>query len=123
MIATAAQLEPILLTYDGGGPASDVVDEAVSTEPDIQAHTSDGSVHRVWRGGGAPPRLSRWYRRGDAIPHPAFEPIRLHLPIHFKGEAGSPGVKTQGGCVSHLMTDAGVFCLPKDLPEFLELDL
>ena len=51
MSATAAQLEPILLTYDGGGPASDVVDEAVTTDPDIQAHTSDGSIHRVWRVG------------------------------------------------------------------------
>jgi large subunit ribosomal protein L25 len=51
------------------------------------------------------------------------EPIRLHLPIHFKGEAGSPGVKTQGGVVSHMMTDVEVLCLPKDLPEYLELDL
>lgn len=51
------------------------------------------------------------------------EPIRLHLPIHFKGEAGSPGVKTQGGMVSHMRTDVEVSCLPKDLPEFLELDL
>jgi uncharacterized protein (DUF1015 family) len=53
MSATAAQLEPILLTYDGGGPASDVVDEAVATDPDFQAHTSDGSSHRVWRVGGS----------------------------------------------------------------------
>ena len=30
------------------------------------------------------------------------EKIRLHLPIHFKGEAIAPGVKTQGGVVSHL---------------------
>ncbi len=51
------------------------------------------------------------------------EPIRLHLPIHFKGEAASPGVKTQGGVVSHMMTDVEIACLPKDLPEFLELDL
>ena len=51
------------------------------------------------------------------------EPIRLHLPIHFKGEAASPGVKVQGGIVSHMVTDVEVICLPKDLPEFLELDL
>ena len=51
------------------------------------------------------------------------EPIRLHLPIHFKNEAASPGVKTQGGIVSHMRTDVEVSCLPKDLPEFLELDL
>ncbi len=51
------------------------------------------------------------------------EPIRLHVPIHFAGEAGSPGVKTQGGVVSHMLTDVEIICLPKDLPEYLELDL
>lgn len=51
------------------------------------------------------------------------EKIRIHLPIHFKGEAASPGVKTQGGVVSHRLADVEVSCLPKDLPEFLELDL
>jgi large subunit ribosomal protein L25 len=51
------------------------------------------------------------------------ESIRLHLPIHFKGEAAAPGVKTQGGLVSHMRSDVEVVCLPKDLPEFLEIDL
>jgi large subunit ribosomal protein L25 len=51
------------------------------------------------------------------------EKIRIHLPIHFKGESVSPGVKTQGGVVSHMRADVEVSCLPKDLPEFLELDL
>jgi large subunit ribosomal protein L25 len=51
------------------------------------------------------------------------EQLKIHLPIHFKGEAVAPGVKTQGGVVSHLMQDVEINCLPKDLPEFLELDL
>jgi large subunit ribosomal protein L25 len=51
------------------------------------------------------------------------EKIRIRLPIHFRGEAASPGVKTQGGVVSHMRADVEVSCLPKDLPEFLELDL
>jgi large subunit ribosomal protein L25 len=51
------------------------------------------------------------------------EKLRIHLPIHFKGEAVAPGVKTQGGIVSHLIQDIEISCLPKDLPEFLELDL
>ncbi len=51
------------------------------------------------------------------------EKIRLHLPIHFKGEAAAPGVKTQGGVISHHMADMEVVCLPKDLPEYIELDL
>jgi large subunit ribosomal protein L25 len=49
--------------------------------------------------------------------------IRLRLPIHFKGEAAAPGVKSQGGLVSHMRADVEVTCLPKDLPEFLEIDL
>jgi large subunit ribosomal protein L25 len=51
------------------------------------------------------------------------EKIRIRLPIHFRNEAASPGVKTQGGVVSHMETDVEVTCLPKDLPEFLEVDL
>jgi large subunit ribosomal protein L25 len=51
------------------------------------------------------------------------ELLKIHLPVHFKGEAAAPGVKTQGGIVSHLIQDIEVSCLPKDLPEFLELDL
>jgi large subunit ribosomal protein L25 len=51
------------------------------------------------------------------------EKIRLHVPIHFRGEAAAPGVKSQGGVVSHHMADMEVVCLPGDLPEYIELDL
>ena len=51
------------------------------------------------------------------------EKIRISIPLHFKGEAVSPGVKTQGGIVSHMRTQVEVTCLPKDLPEFIEVDL
>ena len=50
------------------------------------------------------------------------EKIRMTIPLHFKGGAAAPGVK-QGGVVSHLRNDVDVSCLPKDLPEFLELDI
>jgi large subunit ribosomal protein L25 len=51
------------------------------------------------------------------------ENIRMSIPLHFKGAAGAPGVKTQGGIVSHLLNNVEISCLPKDLPEFLEIDL
>ena len=35
------------------------------------------------------------------------EKLKIHLPIHFKGEAVAPGVKTQGGIVSHLIAGRG----------------
>ena len=51
------------------------------------------------------------------------EKIRLSVPLHFVGEAGSPGVKTEGGMMSHLKNELVVECLPKDLPEFLTVDV
>jgi large subunit ribosomal protein L25 len=51
------------------------------------------------------------------------EPIRMTIPLHFKGASVAPGVKNQGGVVSHLLNEVEVSCLPKDLPEYLEVDL
>jgi large subunit ribosomal protein L25 len=51
------------------------------------------------------------------------EQIRMEIPLHFRGGAAAPGVKTQGGVISHLLNLVQVMCLPKDLPEFLEVDL
>jgi uncharacterized protein (DUF1015 family) len=49
MAATGSQLEPILLTYEGAGPASDLVDRAVGEPPAMETRTDDGASHRVWR--------------------------------------------------------------------------
>jgi large subunit ribosomal protein L25 len=51
------------------------------------------------------------------------EKIRISIPLHFTGAAISPGVKSQGGLVSHMRTETEVTCLPKDLPEFIEVDI
>ena len=51
------------------------------------------------------------------------EKVRMMIPLHFKGDTSCPGVKTQGGIISHLLNDVQVSCLPKDLPEFLEVDM
>ena len=51
------------------------------------------------------------------------EKIRISIPLHFTGAAVSPGVKSQGGIVSHMRNEAEVTCLPKDLPEFIEVDI
>ena len=51
------------------------------------------------------------------------EKIRMQVPLHFKGGAESKGVKDQGGVLSHVRNDVEVVCLPKDLPEFVEVDV
>ena len=51
------------------------------------------------------------------------EQIRMKVPLHFVNESVSVGVKQQGGTVSHLRNEVEVLCLPKDLPEYIEVDL
>ena len=52
----------------------------------------------------------------------ADEKIRLNVPLHFIGEDSCPGVKL-GGQASHMITDLEISCLPKDLPEFIDVDM
>jgi len=49
--------------------------------------------------------------------------LRMHVPLHFKGADIAPGVKTGGGIVEHILNQVEVECLPKNLPEFIEVDL
>jgi large subunit ribosomal protein L25 len=48
--------------------------------------------------------------------------IRVHAPLHFINESTSLGVKA-GGVVLHNANDVEIECLPKDLPEYVEVDL
>jgi large subunit ribosomal protein L25 len=51
------------------------------------------------------------------------ERITLRVPIHFINEDKCVGVKLESAVVSHLATELEVVCLPKDLPEYIEVDL
>lgn len=53
----------------------------------------------------------------------ADEKIQMHVPLHFLNADMAPGVKVGGGSVNHNLNEVEVVCLPKDLPEFIELDL
>ncbi|MNF40976.1 50S ribosomal protein L25 [compost metagenome] len=53
----------------------------------------------------------------------AGQKLTAHVPLHFINEATSVGVKQGGGEVSHTLSEIEVSCLPKDLPEFIEVDL
>jgi len=53
----------------------------------------------------------------------AGQKLRAHVPLRFTNEQTSVGVKLQGGIVTHLRIEVEVSCLPKALPEFIEVDL
>jgi large subunit ribosomal protein L25 len=53
----------------------------------------------------------------------ADKKIHMKVPLHFINADIAPGVKTSGGLVSHVINELDISCLPKDLPEFVEVDL
>ena len=53
----------------------------------------------------------------------AGQKLTAHVPLHFLNQETSVGVKQQGGEVSHSAVEVEVSCLPKDLPEFINVDM
>ena len=51
------------------------------------------------------------------------KPMNMRVPLHFAGAENSPAVKISKGLISHLVSFLEVHCLPKDLPEFIDVDL
>ena len=52
----------------------------------------------------------------------ATSEIHMHVPLHFVNEEDCPG-KRAGGIVTRLLVEVEVGCLPKDLPEYIEVDM
>ncbi len=51
------------------------------------------------------------------------EALRVNVPLHFLNKETSPAAKTAGVLISHNVTEVEVSCLPKDLPEYIDVDL
>jgi large subunit ribosomal protein L25 len=53
----------------------------------------------------------------------AGKPVHVRAPLHFVGQENSPAVKLSSAIVGHVLQEVDILCLPKDLPEFIEVDL
>jgi len=49
-------------------------------------------------------------------------PIKIVVPIHVLNAEECVGVKLDGGMLTQVVTEIEIIALPKDLPEFLEID-
>src|SRR5574343_239006 len=74
-------------------------------------------------------RDTQWHAYKQQVLHLDFQRVdathKLHVkvPLHFVNADIAPGVKLDGGIVSHVLTELDLECLPGDLPEFIEVDL
>lgn len=53
----------------------------------------------------------------------ANQALRAKVPLHFINQEGSPAGKTAGIVITHEVNEVAISCLPKDLPEFIAVDL
>ena len=53
----------------------------------------------------------------------ATEKLHMKIPLHFDGADVAPGVKVDGGILAHAMTELDITCLPKNLPEYIAVDV
>jgi len=49
--------------------------------------------------------------------------LTVNVPLHFINEEKCIGVKTENGQIITSMNELQVTCLPKDLPEYIEVDM
>ena len=47
----------------------------------------------------------------------------MTVPLHFVGEDTSPGIKNSGGVLDRQRNELEIECLPKNLPEYIEVDV
>lgn len=120
------------IVYGGKGEAQSVeldhneIFHALRKEP---FHTSvldmilDGKKQNVLL------RAVQWHSYKPQVLHVDFqrvnanEALTTRIPFHFINGDESPAVKQQNATISHVLNDIEVTCLPKDLPQFIEVDL
>jgi large subunit ribosomal protein L25 len=120
------------ILYGGGQPPAGVAFDANALSRKMQEEAFFSSIINVTLGGEKLQAIVR-----DWQVHPAkrqvlhldlqrivaTEKLRMTIPIHFSNEASCRGVKESGASISRLLTEIEVSCLPKDLPEYIEVDV
>ena len=51
------------------------------------------------------------------------KPIKVVVPVHLANAEECVGVKLDGGMLTQVVTEIEIISLPKDLPEFVEIDV
>jgi large subunit ribosomal protein L25 len=89
----------------------------------VLALNVDGTVENVLIKALQRHPVKMFVMHADFVRVVAGQKLTAHVPLHFTNQETSVGVKMQGGEVSHTAVEVEVSCLPKDLPEFIEVDM
>ena len=120
------------IVYGGAGAAAQIEIEHNPLFHAMRKEAFHASILDLKLDGAVQPVLLRDYHMHafrQQIQHIDFQrvdankEIHIKVPLHFANVEISPAVKQSGAMVSHVMNDVQIACLPKDLPEFILVDL
>jgi len=113
--------EPVMLTLKANQVARNLQEEAFYSHVltlDIAGKSEQAILRDIQR-----------HPAKDLVLHMDFlrvvadQPITVQVPLHFLNEESCVGVKMGGGLISRTLTELEITCLPRDLPEYIEVDL
>ncbi|MBF2735799.1 MAG: 50S ribosomal protein L25/general stress protein Ctc [Betaproteobacteria bacterium AqS2] len=119
------------IVYGEGEPRMIALDEAVLTRQ-LSQESFHSSILSLELDGAKVPVLLRDFQShpvNDAVLHVDFQAVAadskvsMTVPLHFVNADTAPGVKLSHGIFSVIEDSVGVHCLPKDLPENIEVDV
>ena len=120
------------IIYGGGRKPRAVVLDHARLLREMEQEAFHTSILTLTRGDVSQPVVVKDFQRHPSrrqVLHLDFlriredEKINLNVPLHFMGGDVAVGVREQGGEVSVQRTEVEVSCLPKDLPEYIEVDI
>ncbi|MEM9101272.1 MAG: 50S ribosomal protein L25/general stress protein Ctc [Pseudomonadota bacterium] len=113
--------EPLMLTLDHNEFIHSLEEEAFYSH--VLTINIDGKAHQAILKDLQRHPYKPKVVHADFLRVSATEKLHTNVPLHFLNEDSAKGVKTGGGSIHHLMNDVEITCLPKDLPEFIEVDV
>jgi len=120
-IIYGAEETPISLTLDHNKFLRHLEEEAFYAH--ILTIVVDGKKHKaVLKDLQRHPASDMKIMHADFLRVSAKVAMTMTVQLHFIGDDIAPGVKVDGGKLTHLMSDVEISCLPKDLPEYIEVD-
>ncbi len=120
------------IIYGGGREPQSLTFNANALRKALESESFYSQVLNVVVEGDAQQAVVRDVQRNpasDKVQHIDFLRIRadqeldVHIPLHFINEEKCVGVRLNDGSIVHNMNEVEIRCLPKDLPEYIEVDM
>ncbi|MDT0636355.1 50S ribosomal protein L25/general stress protein Ctc [Spectribacter hydrogenoxidans] len=113
--------EPLMLSFDHDDLSHHLANEAFYSHV-IKINVPGGKPEEVVLRDLQRHPARPFVQHVDLLRVVAGEALRMNVPLHFIGEDDCPGIKEEGGIATHSMNDVEVECLPRNLPEYIEVD-